>query len=132
VGDRKPLVLAALAACVAAAAVAIGVAASGGDEGGGLLVERAQSPRTGQPELLVSVEEGDNTPDKAGGRGAVTLQCFDSRGGTTLRAEHAWPFTNDGSTPLPHVHQPGPPEQIAATARCRLSGTGLEGAVRRG
>lgn len=120
---------------LALVAALLGPAACGSDEPGEaerLRIEQSPVPPPAG-ELIVYVEPGANTPERAGGRSYVTLRCLDSSGSVVFGARHAWPFRDtDRGTLDPHIHQQ---LQIAGSRpieRCRLAGTEgpLEGRVR--
>ena len=121
------------------AAVILAVVLLGGGSGGGdlpdtaaLVVEEGEGPQ-GEPGLIVSLEDpGLNEPRTAENRASVKLECLDKGRGVLVSQDFPWPFSDDGGTGLPHVHQVVPPDGVAAIATCRLSGTAVkfEGALR--
>ena len=131
---RILIVLVGLLAAVIAAVVLLGGGSSEKDlpATAALLVEEGEGPQ-GEPGLIVSLEDpGLNEPRTAKDRASVTLECLDSGRGVLVRQDFPWPFSDDGGTGLPHVHQVVPPEGIAAIASCRLAGTAVrfEGSLR--
>src|SRR5918994_5468183 len=110
-------------ACLLLVSAAIAVSRGGSGDTAKLVLQRAQSAGTGNPELLVSVERSINVAQTAGGNARVGLECRDHTGGVALRAEHPWPFIDDGSTPLPHVHQPASTRELDQIRSCRITGT---------
>jgi hypothetical protein len=111
-------------ALVAVTAGLVVLTGSGDDDEARLLVERTTSQTTGEPELLVSAAgDAGKDPDVATEPGAVGLVCTDRSGRTTVTGRHPWPFAAEEGFDLPHVHQPAPAREVAATARCRLTGT---------
>lgn len=126
-------ILAAIAVAVLViGGVALLAASGGGSEGGSqLVVERTVGP-TGAPEVLISVRgSAGKDPQVARRPGQVGVECLDRRDRVVLAGEEGWPFVDDGTTPLPHLHRPAPPEQLDTIVRCRLTGTTvkLEGSV---
>jgi hypothetical protein len=110
-----------------AVAVPLGVIAAagsgGGDEseGAALRVERS----TELPEMLIFItDESANTPERAGGRDSVTVECLDARGRVVAEQNDPWPMTEtDGNTLSPHAHVPVDPALIGDVRSCRLRGT---------
>jgi hypothetical protein len=107
-----------------ALAVPLTVVAAVGSGGGGdeeeetgLRVERSPSI----PELLVFLEPDANTPERAGGRASVRVECLDEAGGVVARSDQPFPFTDtDQETRDPHVHMPVNPARINDVVRCRV------------
>ena len=133
-GPDLRILLAVGVAVLVIGGVALIAAGGGGGSGGGsqLVVERTVGP-TGSPELLISVQGGaGRDPAVARRPGRVGLECLDRGSRVVLGSDEGWPFVDDGTTPLPHVHKPAPPQQLDAVVRCRLTGTSvpLEGAVK--
>jgi hypothetical protein len=122
-GARKRIVLVAMIACLVLVSAAIALSRGGSGDTAKLVLQRAQSAGTGNPELLVSVERSINVAQTAGGSARVGLECRDQKGDVALRAEHPWPFIDDGSTPLPHVHQPASTRELDQIRSCRITGT---------
>jgi hypothetical protein len=115
---------------VAVPLVILAAVGSGGDdeEDGGLRVERSVE----LPELRVFVAPDDNTAERAGGRGSVTVECLGPEGGVLASVSSPWPFTDtDDGTLDPHAHVPVNPERLNDVESCRLRRTEplLEGPV---
>jgi hypothetical protein len=118
-----------------AVSVPLGVVAVAGSGGGddrqesALRVERS----TEVPEMLIYITDPNaNTPERAGGRRRVTVECLDADGRVLATQEDPWPMTQtDGNTLSPHAHVPVDPGMIGDVASCRLRGTKplLEAAV---
>lgn len=98
----------------------VAILGSGGGEDeddSALRVER--SPEL--PEMLVFLTPDANTPERAGGRATVVVECLDGGGGVVAREDERWPFTDtDGNTLDPHAHVPVNPARINDVERCRV------------
>jgi hypothetical protein len=87
------------------------------DEQTGLRVER--SPDV--PELIVFLTPEANTPERAGGRASVTVECLDTGGRVLSRQDETWPLTDtDRGTLDPHAHVPVNPARINDVESCRV------------
>ena len=87
------------------------------DEETGLRVER--SP--GRSELIVYLTPEANTPERAGGRQSVTVECLDTGGRVLSRQDETWPLTEtDQGTLDPHAHVPVNPDRINDVESCRV------------
>jgi hypothetical protein len=117
---RTRLVALVVLLAVAAPLTIIAVVGSGGgddDEETGLRVER--SPDVS--ELIVYLTPEANTPERAGGRVSVTVECLDTGGRVLKSQDEAWPLTEtDGNTLDPHAHVPVNPARINDVERCRV------------
>jgi hypothetical protein len=90
------------------------------EEDSSLYVERS----TEAPELILYVEPEANSPDRAGERGSITVECLDADGAVVVSQSERWPFTDtDEGTLDPHAHVSVNPARIAEVERCRLKGT---------
>ena len=126
--SRQRLVAVVVILVLAVPLVVLAASSGGSDEDGGanLRAELFPVPPPGG-EVVVYVDPADNTPERAGGRRRVTLECVDRNDGVVVQGEHAWPLTDtDGGTVDPHTHQRlrRGREDIV---RCRLVGTDFEG-----
>ena len=128
---RTRLVALVVLLAVAVPLVIVAVVGSGGgedEEETGLRVERSPD----LPELLVFLAPEANTPERAGGRATVTVECLDTGGQVVSRQDEAWPFTDtDQDTLDPHAHVPVNPARINDVERCRVrpANPPLEGPV---
>jgi hypothetical protein len=117
---RTRLVALVVLLAVAAPLTIVAVVGSGGgddDEETGLRVERSPD----LPELIVYVTPDANTPDRAGGRESVSVECLDTGGQVLSRQDEAWPLTDtDGGTLDPHAHVPVNPARINDVESCRV------------
>ena len=119
---RTRLVALVVLLAVAAPLVIVAVVGRGGgneneDEEAGLRVER--SP--GVSELIVFLTAEANTPERAGGRQSVTVECLDTGGRVLSRQDETWPLTEtDGNTLDPHAHVPVDPARINDVGSCRV------------
>ena len=107
---------------------ALGSGGGDDEEETGLRAER--SPDI--PELRVFLDPEVNTPERAGGRASVIVECLDEAGAVVARSDEPFPFTDtDDDTLDPHVHLPVNPARIGEVMRCRVrpSDPPLEGPV---
>jgi hypothetical protein len=95
----------------------VGSGAGDEDEETGLRVERSPD----LPELIVYVTPDANTPDRAGGRESVTVECLDSGGRVVSGRDAPWPLTEtDAGTLDPHAHVRVNPARINDVELCRV------------
>ena len=102
--------------------IAVAGSSGGADpENGSLRVERS----TEAAQMLIYITEDEaNTPERAGGRRSVMVECLDAEGRVIASQVDPWPMTQtDGNTLSPHAHVPVDPAQIGDVASCRLRGT---------
>jgi hypothetical protein len=96
---------------------AVGSGGGDDDEDSALRVERS----TELPEMLVFLRPDANTPERAGNRETVLVECLDGDGGVIARQDEPWPFTDtDQNTLDPHAHVPVNPARINDVERCRV------------
>jgi hypothetical protein len=118
---RTRLVALVVLLAVALPLTIVAVVGSGGgddeEEAGSLRVERSPD----LPELRVFLDPDANTPERAGGRPSVLVECLDEAGGVVARSDEPFPFTDtDENTLDPHVHMPVNPARINDVVRCRV------------
>jgi hypothetical protein len=117
---RTRLVALVVLLAVALPLTIVAVVGSGGgddEEAGSLRVERSPD----LPELRVFLDPDANTPERAGGRPSVLVECLDEAGGVVARSDEPFPFTDtDDNTLDPHVHMPVNPARINDVVRCRV------------
>jgi hypothetical protein len=118
---RTRLVALVVLLAVALPLTIVAVVGSGGgddeEEAGSLRVERSPD----LPELRVFLDPDANTPERAGGRPSVLVECLDEAGGVVARSDEPFPFTDtDENTLDPHVHMPVNPDRINDVVRCRV------------
>jgi hypothetical protein len=117
---RTRLVALVVLLAVAVPLTIVAVAGSGGEgeeEDTGLRVERSPAP----PELIVYLSPDVNTPERAGGRQSVTVECLDKEGRVIARQDEGWPFTEtDEGTLDPHAHVAVTAQRINDVERCRV------------
>jgi hypothetical protein len=118
---RTRLVALVVLLAVALPLTIVAVAGSGGgddeEEEASLRVERTPD----RPELLVFLDSDANTPERAGGRESVLVECLDEAGEVVARSDEPFPFTDtDQNTVDPHVHMPVNPARINDVVRCRV------------
>ena len=111
--------------------LAIWAATSGGSgDGGGekFYVERSVG-LTGEPELLVTVD--DPEVQVTNGRDTVKVTCTDATGKVIVEGTQPWPFPPEAGY-APHAHQPAPADKVEQARRCAVTGTNkkLEADVR--
>jgi hypothetical protein len=99
--------------------VVAAVGSGGGDDDDDSAVRVERSPEL--PEMLVFLSPDANTPERAGGRATVTVECLDGAGGVVAQQDERWPFTDtDQNTLDPHAHIPVNPARINDVERCRV------------
>jgi hypothetical protein len=117
---RTRLVALVVLLAVAVPLTIVAVVGSGGgddDEETGLRVERSPD----LPELIVFLTPEANTPERAGGRQSVTVECLDTGGRVLSRQDETWPLTEtDGDTLDPHAHVKVNPARINDVESCRV------------
>jgi hypothetical protein len=118
---RTRLVALVVLLAVALPLTIVAVVGSGGgddeEEAGSLRVERSPD----LPELRVFLDPDANTPERAGGRPSVLVECLDEAGGVVARSDEPFPFTDtDENTLDPHVHMRVNPARINDVVRCRV------------
>jgi hypothetical protein len=111
-----------LAVLLAGGSALIAVLGSGGDSTSPITVKQAQTPEGGV-EVLITVSDEANVPERTGGEPFVDLVCTDSAGEDVVRSRTAWPLLKDGNPPAAHAHQSVAPDVIKTIARCTLVGT---------
>ncbi len=117
---RTRLVALVVLLAVAVPLMIVAVLGSGGgddEEEASLRVERSPD----LPELVVFLDPDANTPERAGGRPSVLVECLDEAGEVVARSDEPFPFTDtDENTRDPHVHMPVNPARINDVVRCRV------------
>ncbi len=102
--------------------LAIWAATSGGSDGDGgdpFYVERAVG-LTGEPELLLTVDDPDVQVE--GGRTSVEVRCSDATGKVIVKGTQPWPFPPEQGF-APHAHQAAPADKVEQTRSCEVLGT---------
>jgi hypothetical protein len=117
---RTRLVALVVLLAVAAPLTIVAVVGSGGgddDEETGLRVERSPT----LSELIVYLTPEANTPERAGGRQSVTVECVDTGGRVLSRQDETWPLSDtDQGTLDPHAHVQVNPARINDVESCRV------------
>jgi hypothetical protein len=101
--------------------LAIWATTSGGSDDGKetFYVERSVG-LTGEPELLVTVD--DPSVELAPGRTSVEVECTNAEHKPIVKSTQAWPFPLEEGFP-PHAHVAASRDEVELARRCRVIGT---------